>query len=127
MLKRTRFLGRHFDHTKDQVAHFAIFEKLVFAIALKISRIPTENIEPKDSLCSKLQIKSICSIGILSILEVIVKMLNPDLAHQRERYSPLRVSMNRSRCQFRLGSLYAHYTNQVAHVACAFEAERSSC
>ena len=51
--------------------HFAIFEKLVSAIAFKMSRILTGDIKPKDSSNSKLQIESMSSIGILSILEVI--------------------------------------------------------
>ena len=39
-----------------RVAHFVIFEKLVFTIASKISRISIDYIEPKDSRDSKLQI-----------------------------------------------------------------------
>ena len=38
-----------------------------------------EHVELKNSLESKLQIKSICSVEILSILEVIAKILNPTL------------------------------------------------
>ena len=44
-----------------------------FAITFKISRILTEDIELKDSTDSKLQIESLCSIRILSILETITE------------------------------------------------------
>ena len=56
----------------SRVAHFAVFEKLVFGITSRILRIPMEHIETKDSPDSKLQIESICSVGILDILEDIV-------------------------------------------------------
>ena len=45
-----------------------------FAITSIILKIPTEHRKSKESLNSKLQIESICSIGILSIPEVIAKM-----------------------------------------------------
>ena len=41
-----------------------------------MSGISMENIEPKDSPDSKLQIQFTCSVEILSILEVIEEMLN---------------------------------------------------
>ena len=49
---------------------------LVFAITSKLSQIPTEHIESIDSSESKLQIRSISSVGIFLILEVIGKILN---------------------------------------------------
>ena len=57
------------------------------AITLKISKIPTEHIEPKDSPRSWQHIESICSTWILIILEIIAvkeccknrKSLNPGL------------------------------------------------
>ena len=49
----------------------------IFVITVKISRISTEDIELKDSLDSQLQIESISSIGIFSLLEVMTKLLNP--------------------------------------------------
>ena len=67
--------------------HYAIFEKLVFAITSRMLRILTEHIERKNSLDSKVQIESICSVRTLNILEVIArkdsvsknhKMLDPD-------------------------------------------------
>ena len=61
-----------------RVEHFAIFEELIFAITSRILRILTEHIEPKDSLDSKLQIESICSVTILNVLEVIVKTSFPE-------------------------------------------------
>ena len=33
---------------KARVEHFVIFEKLIFTITSKLSRIPKEHIEPKD-------------------------------------------------------------------------------
>ena len=60
---------------KPRVAHLEIFEKLVFVITYKISRIPTEDLERKDSSDYKLPIESISSIRILSILEVITKTI----------------------------------------------------
>ena len=54
-----------------RVAHLAIFEKS--PITFEISRIPTEDIELKDSLDSELQFESMSSIGIFNILEVIAK------------------------------------------------------
>ena len=57
-----------------RVEHFATFEKLVFAITYKISRILMEHIESICSLESGLIFMSICSIRILNILEVIAKM-----------------------------------------------------
>ena len=58
---------------KLRVEQFAIFDKLVFAITSRILRILMEHIEMKNSLDSKLQIDSICSIGILSTLVVIAE------------------------------------------------------
>ena len=56
------------------VALFAIFEFFFFfAITSRISRIPTEDIELKDSLDSELQFESMSSTGILSFLEVITE------------------------------------------------------
>ena len=52
---------------------------MIFAITLKMSRNPTEHIESKDSPESKLKIQSICSVEILSILEVIAKTLAESL------------------------------------------------
>ena len=46
---------------------------IVFAITSKILRIPMEDIESKNSLDSQLQIQPICSIRILSTLEVVAK------------------------------------------------------
>ena len=65
----------------------SIFEKLVFVLTSRILRVPMENIEIKNSLDSKLQTLSVCSVTILNILEDIAKneifknseMLNPDL------------------------------------------------
>ena len=56
-----------------RVAHFGIFEKLVFAITFKILKNLMEHIERVCSLESKLFLISICSIRILDILEVIAK------------------------------------------------------
>ena len=58
---------------RGRVEQFVSVEKLVFAITFKILRIPTDDIELKDSSDSKLQIESIFSIRILIILEVITK------------------------------------------------------
>ena len=57
-----------------RVAHFAIFEKLVFVITSRILRILIEHTEVKNSLDSKLQNFTICTIRILNILEVIAKL-----------------------------------------------------
>ena len=58
---------------KDRVAHFAIFEKLVFAINSRVLRNLMEHIEIKVSLDSKLQTLCKCSVRILNIFEVIMK------------------------------------------------------
>ena len=47
------------------------FEKFVSEITSNISNTPTEHIGLKDSPNSELQDESLCSIGILGILEVI--------------------------------------------------------
>ena len=67
-----------------RVAHFAIFEKLVFAITSKISRTSTGHIYSICSLEYELSFCCICSVRILSNFEVIVKtsfskMRNPAL------------------------------------------------
>ena len=65
-IKRTRFLDFGLG-----LSILSFFEKLVFAITSKVSRFLTEHIKPKDSSGDKLQIQSIWSIGVFSILEVI--------------------------------------------------------
>ena len=50
--------------TGSRVEHFAIFEKLVFVITFKNLKFLMEHIEPKGSSDSKLQIESICYVGI---------------------------------------------------------------
>ena len=47
------------------------FEKFVSEITSNISNTPTEHIGLKDSPNSELQDESLCSVGILGILEVI--------------------------------------------------------
>ena len=47
--------------------------QLVLTITSRILRILMEHIEMKNSLDSKLQLLSICSVRILNILEVIAK------------------------------------------------------
>ena len=54
-----------------RVEHFVIFQKLVFMITSKISRVLKEHIKATDSSNSKLQTESIRSVGVLSIQEVI--------------------------------------------------------
>ena len=51
-----------------------------FVITSKISRISTEHMETNDSSDSKLYIETICSIRILSILEVIAKLSESKIA-----------------------------------------------
>ena len=48
--------------------------KIIFTITSRILRIRMEHIEIKNSLDSKLQSFSICSVRILILLEVIAKM-----------------------------------------------------
>ena len=64
---------RRFGSHQARVAHFAIFESLVFAITSKILRFLMEHIEKVCSLESELFLITICSIRILDIFEVIVK------------------------------------------------------
>ena len=62
-----------------RVKHFAIFEKLVFALTSRTVRILMEHI---DSICSsepELSFGFQCSIIILSILEVIAKTSFPKI------------------------------------------------
>ena len=82
--------------TKARVAHFVIFSKTrFFAITSRLLRIPTEHIEIKNSLDSKLQTFSIYSIRIRNILEVIArtrffknrKMRNPGQGRLSSRWS----------------------------------------
>ena len=54
-----------------RVEHFVLHEKRVFSIILKISRTTMEHVVSKDSSYYKLQIQSTCSIGTISILEVM--------------------------------------------------------
>ena len=62
-----------------------------FAITLKIPRIPTEHVRPKDSTDFKLTTEAIYSIETLSYLEIIAKtsfsimtkMLNPGFERER--------------------------------------------
>ena len=67
-IKRTRFLDFGLG-----LSILSFFEKLVFAITSKVSRILTEHIEPKDGSDSKLKIESIIPLEILNSLNVIVK------------------------------------------------------
>jgi len=70
-----------------RVEHFAILEKLVPATTSRILRILMEHVEIKNSLDSKLQIFSICSVRIRNNPEVMAKrrlsqsrkMLNPSV------------------------------------------------
>ena len=61
--------------TKARVEHFAIFGKLVLAITSRILRILMKHINKICSLESKLFLITICSIGILNILEVTAKTI----------------------------------------------------
>ena len=69
--ERHSWFGRCQAYTVSRVERFAIYEKLVLAITSKLSRIPTELIEPKNSLDSKLKIKPIYFIWNLNVLETI--------------------------------------------------------
>ena len=61
----------------------------IFVITPKILRILRERIGPKDSPDSRLQFRSICSVEIFSILEVIAEILNPDTGDRIDlRYHP---------------------------------------
>ena len=55
---------------EGRVEHFVIFARLVFAISSRILRILMEHKEIKNSLDSKLQTFSICSVEILNILKL---------------------------------------------------------
>ena len=60
-----------------RVAHFAIFEKLVFVITSRILRILMVRIESICSLEPNLFLITLCSISIFNILEVIAKTSFP--------------------------------------------------
>ena len=56
-----------------RIEHSLIFEKLVFVLHSKILQIPIEHIHSIYSLESGLSFDSLCSVGILNILEVTAK------------------------------------------------------
>ena len=78
----------------SRVEYSVIFEKLIFTITSKLSRITTEHIYSICSLESELYFGCLCFVGILDIFEVIAKMRNPSLRHlwrhKRPGYSEMK-------------------------------------